>query len=151
MEPSQTLQEPQAEARDLQQTRLFIGKTRYAPPHSPPRSESLKSSRQLSEEWEPGATGPENIPDVIGLQDTNGTTKLKLIGELKIPWVDEDPLVSTAKQSELRRTIAQPLRDMQIGVDHPEQLYSRILNAVSRMPARNTYTPFLSTGGLLPT
>ncbi|CDM33033.1 unnamed protein product [Penicillium roqueforti FM164] len=68
-------------------------------PHSPPRSKSLNSSRQLSEEWEPGATGPENIPDVIGLQDANGKTKLKVVGELKIPWVDEDPLVSTAKQT----------------------------------------------------
>lgn len=56
----------------------------------------------------------ENIPDVVGLQDTNGTTEIKLVGELKTPWVDKhDLLVATSKQSELRRTIAQPLRDMQ--------------------------------------
>lgn len=116
-------------------------------PHSPLRSKSLNSSRQLSEEWGPGATGPENIPDVIGLQDANGKTKLKVVGELKIPWVDEDPLVSTAKQSELRVTSAGYAE----GVDHPEQLYYRILDAVCRMPARSTYTPFLFAGGLLPT
>ena len=55
-----------------------------------------------------------NIPDVVGLQDAHGTTGTELVGELKTPWVDEHDLqAASAKPYELRRTIAQPLRDMQ--------------------------------------
>ncbi|OQE01913.1 hypothetical protein PENSOL_c003G11771 [Penicillium solitum] len=56
----------------------------------------------------------QNIPDIVGLQDANGTTEIKLVGELKTPWVHgHDLIVATAKQSELRRKIAQPMRDIQ--------------------------------------
>ncbi|KAJ5468653.1 hypothetical protein N7475_006405 [Penicillium sp. IBT 31633x] len=56
----------------------------------------------------------QNIPDIVGLQDVNGTTQVKLVGELKVPWVDDHELLAAvASQSNLRCKIAQPLRDMQ--------------------------------------
>lgn len=54
-------------------------------------------------------------PDVVGLQDANGLTEIKLVGELKVPWVTtHDLTAAVARERNLRKKIAQPLRDMQM-------------------------------------
>lgn len=55
-----------------------------------------------------------NIPDVVALQDGSGSTSIKLIGELKVPWVGAHDLHTAAQDEDsLRRKLAQPVRDMQ--------------------------------------
>ncbi|KAJ5972898.1 uncharacterized protein N7479_002816 [Penicillium vulpinum] len=56
----------------------------------------------------------ENIPDVVGLQDVGGSTNIKLVGELKTPWVfNHDLHTAIRRLRDLRQKIAQPVRDMQ--------------------------------------
>ncbi|KAJ5458271.1 hypothetical protein N7475_009659 [Penicillium sp. IBT 31633x] len=56
----------------------------------------------------------ENIPDVVGLQDVGGNTNIKLVGELKTPWVIKHDLhLAVRRLCDLRQKIAQPVRDMQ--------------------------------------
>jgi hypothetical protein len=61
-----------------------------------------------------------NISDVVGLQDVAGNTTIKLVGELKTPWVIKHDLHSAVRRiRELRQKIAQPVRDMQaLGCDY---------------------------------
>jgi hypothetical protein len=61
-----------------------------------------------------------NISDVVGLQDVGGNTTIKLVGELKTPWVIKHDLHSAVRRiRELRQKIAQPVRDMQaLGCDY---------------------------------
>lgn len=55
----------------------------------------------------------ENIPDVVGLRYDHGATEIKLVGELKAPWINDHDLPGALSyEKSLRRKIAQPLRDM---------------------------------------
>mgnify|MGYP007085893625 FL=1 len=63
--------------------------------HSPPETRSIDI---YFGDYKCSGSTYKNIPDVVGLQDTNGTTEIKLVGKLKTPWVDEHVLlVATAK------------------------------------------------------
>jgi hypothetical protein len=53
-------------------------------------------------------------PDVVGLRSEGGTTDVKLVGELKVPWVAKHDLRTAMRGIPgLRQKIAQPLRDVQ--------------------------------------
>lgn len=58
-----------------------------------------------------------NTPDIVALQNGSDGPKIKLVGELKVPWVEAHDLQDAIKDEFLlRRIIAQPVRDMQ-GLD----------------------------------
>lgn len=54
-----------------------------------------------------------NIPDVVGLQDVAGNTTTKMVGESKVPWVDDHNLQAAVYDlPSLRQKTAQPVQDM---------------------------------------
>ncbi|CAP80307.1 hypothetical protein PCH_Pc12g06800 [Penicillium rubens Wisconsin 54-1255] len=76
----------------------------------------------------------DKIPDAVGLQPMAGNTTIKLVGELKVPWVIQHDLGKADRrpERELRQKIAQPVRDMQ-ALDCE---YGFITNPVNNQTAR---------------
>lgn len=56
-----------------------------------------------------------NTPDIIALNENSGVVNIKLVGELKVPWVEEHSLDGADFNDHkiLACKLAQPLRDMQ--------------------------------------
>ncbi|KZN84923.1 hypothetical protein EN45_090850 [Penicillium chrysogenum] len=59
----------------------------------------------------------DKIPDAVGLQPMAGNTTIKLVGELKVPWVIQHDLGKADRrpERELRQKIAQPTARWVVG------------------------------------
>lgn len=73
----------------------------------------LKSSEMYFADFKCSGSKYKNTPDIVVLRYEGNAAQIKVVGELKVPWVPKHHLKGKFRDHEvLRNKIAQPLRDM---------------------------------------